>query len=204
MWAAIVRLWKQPKFAGGVIAQMFYVGAQIMCWTFVYQYAESIGIRNQDGVYYGMTATLVFLLGRWVCTALLKYISSANLLWYFSLGAIVMCLGTIFLPGMAGLYSLVGISFFMSLMFPTIYGIALEGQGEDAKFGAAFLVMAIVGGALMPPLQGKILDAGGDGYADVLFLGVPEVNISFFLPLLCFVVVGGYGFWIARGNFDNA
>ncbi len=80
----------------------------------------------------------------------------------------------------------------MSIMFPTIYGIALEGQGEDAKFGAAFLVMAIVGGALMPALQGLILDIGGIGYTDTLILGVPEVNFSFILPFLCFIVVAIY------------
>jgi len=99
---------------------------------------------------------------------------------------------TIFVPGMTGLYALVGISFFMSIMFPTIYGIALEGRGEDAKFGAAFLVMAIVGGALMPTLQGLILDLGGLGYTDVMILGVPEVNFSFILPLFCFAIVAIY------------
>ena len=77
-------------------------------------------------------------------------------------------------------------------MFPTIYGIALEGQGDDSKFGAAFLVMAIVGGALMPTLQGLILDLGGTGYTDVNILGVPEVNFSFILPLGCFVLVAIY------------
>ena len=90
---------------------------------------------------------------------------------------------------MVGLYSLVGVSFAMSLMFPTIYGIALEGLGEDSKFAAAFLVMAIVGGAIMPTLQGMILDLGGKGYTDLLILGVSEVNFSFTLPLACFLLV---------------
>ena len=79
--------------------------------------------------------------------------------------------------------------FAMSLMFPTIYGIALEGLGEDSKFAAAYLVMAIVGGAIMPTLQGMILDIGGTGYTDVKILGVPEVNFSFVLPLICFFLV---------------
>jgi FHS family L-fucose permease-like MFS transporter len=90
---------------------------------------------------------------------------------------------------MVGLYSLVGVSFAMSLMFPTIYGIALEGLGEDSKFAAAFLVMAIVGGAIMPTLQGMILDLGGKGYTDLLILGVSEVNFSFILPWACFLLV---------------
>lgn len=195
MGRAILRLWKQPRFAFGVLAQTCYVGAQIMCWTYVYQYAESIGIPNREGVYYGMTATIVFLLGRWVCTGLMRYLDSSRLMAYFAAGAVLACLGTIFLRGMPGLYSLVAISFFMSLMFPTIYGIALEGQGEDAKYGAAFLVMGIVGGALMPALQGLILDVGGPGYTDQRIMGVPEVNVSFALPMLCFVVVGAYAWW---------
>ena len=101
----------------------------------------------------------------------------------------MQCIQGIFLEGITGMYSLVGISFAMSLMFPTIYGIALEGLGEDSKFAAAFLVMAIVGGAIMPTLQGMILDLGGIGYTDVQILGVPEVNFSFVLPLICYLMV---------------
>jgi len=82
----------------------------------------------------------------------------------------------------------------MSLMFPTIYGIALEGMGDDAKYGAAFLVMAIVGGAIMPTAQGMILDIGGSGYTDTRIMGVSEVNFSFVLPMFCFVVVALYGY----------
>ncbi|MDO9552885.1 L-fucose:H+ symporter permease, partial [Rhodonellum sp.] len=188
------RLWTNPNFVEGVIAQMFYVGAQIMCWTYIYQYAEVLGIENADAVNYAYAALIVFLTGRWICTYLLRFISSGKLLYYFSILAMILVLGTMFIQGMAGLYCLVGVSFAMSLMFPTIYGIALEGLGEDAKYGAAFLVMAIVGGAIMPTLQGMILDIGGTGYADTFILGVPEVNFSFILPLLCFAVVGVFAF----------
>ncbi|MFC4222040.1 L-fucose:H+ symporter permease [Flagellimonas marina] len=190
---SIKRLFRSKKFIGGVIAQAFYVGAQIMCWTYLYQYAESIGIDNQSAVNYGIGALVVFLIGRWIGTVLLKYINSGKLMLYFSMGALLCTLTTIFVPGHVGLFALVGISFFMSIMFPTIYGMALEGQGEDAKFGSAFLVMAIVGGALMPTLQGLILDMGGKGYTDIKIFGVPEVNFSFMLPALCFMVTGYYG-----------
>ncbi|WP_100614167.1 L-fucose:H+ symporter permease [Confluentibacter citreus] len=200
---SIGRLFKSKKFVWGVIAQAFYVGAQIMCWTYLYQYAESIGIDNQSAVTYGIAALVIFLAGRWIGTALLKYINSGKLLFYFSIGALVCTVATIFIAGMIGLYALVGISFFMSIMFPTIYGIALEGQGEDAKFGAAFLVMAIVGGALMPTLQGLILDIGGIGYTDTLILGVPEVNFSFLLPAICFLVVGYYGMMVYKNIFKS-
>lgn len=199
--ASIKRLFSSNKFVWGVIAQAFYVGAQIMCWTYLYQYAESIGIDNQSAVTYGISALVIFLTGRWVGTALLKYINSGRLLYYFSIGALVCTLTTIFVTGMIGLYALVGISFFMSIMFPTIYGIALEGQGEDAKFGAAFLVMAIVGGALMPTLQGLILDLGGVGYTDIKILGVPEVNFSFVLPASCFLIIGYYGIMVYKKKF---
>jgi FHS family L-fucose permease-like MFS transporter len=183
------RLLKNRNFVEGTLAQMFYVGAQIMVWTYIYQYAEVLGISNAAAVNFGYAALLVFLAGRWICTLLLRFIQPSKLLSIFSLLAIIFTAGAIFLPGMAGLYSLVAISFAMSLMFPTIYGIALEGLGEDSKFAAAFLVMAIVGGAIMPTLQGMLLDLGGSNYDDMLILGVPEVNFSFILPLACFVMV---------------
>jgi FHS family L-fucose permease-like MFS transporter len=83
----------------------------------------------------------------------------------------------------------------MSLMFPTIYGIALRGMGDEAKLGSAGLVMAIVGGALMPPLQGWILDIGGSGFADIKLFGyISEVNLSFALPLICLIVVAIYSY----------
>lgn len=187
--ATMRRLVKNRNFVEGTFAQLVYVGAQIMIWTYIYQYAESLGISTYEAVNYAFASLAVFLLGRWVCTFLLRFIQPTTLLALFSLLAMGFTLGSIFLIGMAGLYSLVGISFAMSLMFPTIYGIALEGLGEDSKFAAAFLVMAIVGGAVMPTLQGMILDIGGIGYTDTLILGVPEINFSFFLPFLCFLCV---------------
>jgi FHS family L-fucose permease-like MFS transporter len=190
---SLKRLFKNKRFVEGVFAQMFYVGAQIMCWTYIYQYAETLGIDNQSAVSYAYLALGIFLVGRWVGTYLLKFFDSGQLLMYFAIGAMVFTLGAIFIQGMTGLYSLVCISLCMSVMFPTIYGIALTGVGEDAKYGAAFLVMAIVGGAIMPVLQGAMLDIGGLGYTDVRILGVPEVNFSFILPLLCFIVVAFYG-----------
>jgi FHS family L-fucose permease-like MFS transporter len=194
MRSSIKRIFKKERFIGGVIAQMFYVGAQIMCWTYIYQYAENLGINNSDAVNYAYAALGLFLLGRFLCTYLLKFVNSGKLLMLLSVGAIVFCLGTIFIEGMVGLYSLICVSFCMSLMFPTIYGVALNGLGDDAKPASAFLVMAIVGGALMPILQGYILDFGGVGYNDIRILGVPEVNFSFILPLICFFVVATYGY----------
>ena len=200
LWNSIKRICKEEAFVGGVIAQLFYVGAQIMCWTYIYQYAENLGIDNRSAVNYAYAALIIFLLGRFICVYLLKFIHSGKLLMILGFLAVCCCLGTIFIQGMGGLYALVLTSFCMSLMFPTIYGIALNGLGDDAKPASAFLVMAIVGGEFMPILQGMILDIGGQGYNDTLILGVPEVNFSFILPLICFGVVALFGYRSMKTN----
>ena len=129
----------------------------------------------------------MFLCSRFISTFLMKYVNSRMLLVIFGIGAMSCATGTILIEGIAGLYCLVGISAFMSLMFPTIYGIALENvDSRDTSLGAAFLVMAIVGGALMPPIQGSIIDMQE-------IMGHPAVNVSFVLPLLCFLFVTLYG-----------
>jgi FHS family L-fucose permease-like MFS transporter len=190
---------KNKKYVLGVLAQILYVGAQIMCWTYIYQYAEAIGMDSVTAGFYQMAAFFLFTVGRAVGTYLLRFMSSGKLLMYFAAFSILFTLCTIFVEGIIGLYGLVGISFFMSLMFPTIYGIALGDLTEEqAKVGSAGLVMAIVGGALMPKLQGIIIDAGGNGVADTKIAGVAEVNFSFVLPLLCFVYIAWYGLRIYK------
>jgi FHS family L-fucose permease-like MFS transporter len=192
-------LGKNSKYTSGVLAQVLYVGGQIMCWTYIYQYAEGIGMDSVIAGYYQMAAFVLFTVGRAIGTYLLRFISSGKLLMYFALFAMVCVFGTIFIQGMLGLYCLVGISFFMSLMFPTIYGIALGSLSEEqSKVGSAGLVMAIVGGALMPKLQGMIIDAGGNGVADTSIMGVSEVNFSFILPLGCFTYIAWYGFRVFK------
>ena len=181
---------KDRNYVLGLLAQILYVGAQIMCWTYIYQYAEGIGMDSVSAGYYQMVAFVLFTVGRAIGTYLLRFMNSGKLLMYFALFAMVFVLGTIFLNSTTGLYSLVGVSFCMSLMFPTIYGIALGNLTEEqSKVGSAGLVMAIVGGALLPKLQGNIIDIGGNGVSDILILGVSEVNFSFILPLLCFCLL---------------
>ena len=99
--------------------------------------------------------------------------------------------GVIMLQNVWGVYCLVAVSACMSLMFPTIYGIALEGLGDDAKFGAAGLIMAILGGSVMPAIQASIIDMHE-------VMGMPAVNVSFVLPLVCFVVISVYGYRTMR------
>lgn len=185
--ATLKRLWRNKLYREGVVAQVFYVAAQIMVWTFIIHYADNLGIDKATAQNYNILAMVLFLCGRFVSTFLMRWVNGRKLLVAFGVGAALCALGAILIVGMPGLYCLIGISLFMSLMFPTIYGTALEDVSlEDATLGAAFLVMAIVGGALMPPLQGMIIDCG-------TILGHPAVNVSYCLPFLCFVVVTWYG-----------
>ncbi|QCX37412.1 L-fucose:H+ symporter permease [Aureibaculum algae] len=185
---------KNKKYVFGVLAQIFHTGCLIMCWTYIYQYAEAIGINNVTAGYYQMAAFILFTIGRAIGTYLLRFISSGKLLMYFAIFGGLFTVGAIFIHGIVGLYSLVGISFFMSLMFPTIYGISLGDLTEEqTKVGSAGLIMAIVGGATLPKIQALIIDIGGNGVADTSILGVSEINFSFVLPLLSFIYIGWYG-----------
>ena len=140
------RLLKKPIYREGVVAQMFSVGAQIMCWTFIIQYAGSLGISKATAQNYNIVAMGIFLSSRFISTFLMKFINSKKLLMLFGIGGILSMLGVIFFENIIGLYFLVATSAFMSLMFPTIYGVALEDlEEEDISLGAAGLVMAIVG-----------------------------------------------------------
>ena len=180
-------LWHNKLYREGVLTQMFYVAAQIMTWTFIIQYADNLGINKATAQTYNIVAMGLFLCGRFIATALMKYVNTSRLLAIFAACAAMCAAGAILIVGKGGLYCLIGISAFMSLMFPTIYGIALENvDNHDAILGAAFLVEAIVGGAIMPPLQGMIIDKHE-------IFGHPAVNVSFILPLLCFVIVLCYG-----------
>jgi len=189
--ATFGRLLRNKGYVEGVFAQAFYVGAQIMCWTFIIHYATTnLGITPAQAQNYNIVAMVIFCCSRFICTFMLRFISPGRLLMILSVGGMATTLGAIFLSGLPGLYSLIGISACMSLMFPTIYGIALDGMGEDAKIASAGLIFAIVGGALMPPLQGRIIDLGGE--SGMLF-GLPSVNVSFVLPLVCFLFIAFYG-----------
>lgn len=192
----IKRLFNNKVYREGVVAQVFYVAAQIMCWTFIIQYADNLGINKEDAQMYNIFAMGMFLCSRFICTFLMKYVNSRVLLTIFAIGGMATSAGTILIVGKVGLYCLIATSAFMSLMFPTIYGIALENVSrKDSTLGAAFLVMAIVGGALMPPLQGRIIDM-----KEVFSL--PAVNFSFILPFICFFVISifGYRSYKSMGN----
>tara|TARA_B100001059_G_scaffold64548_1_gene60602 strand:- start:15861 stop:17153 length:1293 start_codon:yes stop_codon:yes gene_type:complete len=192
-------LLKNKSYIFGVISQLFYVGAQIMCWTYIYQYAEALDISSQKASNYQFIAFILFFFGRILGTYLLKTINAGSLLMLFASFSSLTILITILAQNILGLYSLVLTSFFMSVMFPTIYGIALQDLNENvSKIGAAGLVMAIVGGALMPKLQGNIIDIGGYAVNDIKILGVSEINFSFILPLICFIIVILFGKYTSK------
>lgn len=188
------RIFSLPHYREGVIAQFFYVGVQIMCWTFIIQYGTPIlmaeGMTEQAAEVmsqqYNIIAMVIFCCSRFICTYLLRYVNTGQLLMTLAIAGGALVCGVIFMHNIYGLYCLVGVSACMSLMFPTIYGIALTGLGDDAKFGAAGLIMSILGGSVLPPLQASIIDRGE-------LFGMPAVNVSFVLPFICFVVIAIYG-----------
>ncbi|MGN0189527.1 MAG: L-fucose:H+ symporter permease [Candidatus Cryptobacteroides sp.] len=192
--ASLKRIFSIRHYRTGVIAQFFYVGAQIMCWTFIIQYGTRVfmegGMSEQAAEVlsqkYNIIAMVIFCCSRFICTYLLKFINPGKLLSILAAIGIVCVCGVIGFRDIKGIYCLVAVSAAMSLMFPTIYALALKGLGDDAKFGAAGLVMAILGGSVLPPAQAAIIDKG-------IILGWPAVNISFILPLICFIVVCLYG-----------
>ena len=189
------RLLGRARFVEGVFAQLFYVGAQIMCWTFVIHYGmEQVGLSLSEAQGYNIIAMVIFLSSRFICTFLMRYLRPSVMLFAFAIGGIGFTMGAIYLEGQAGLISLVMVSACMSLMFPTIYGIALKGLTlEEAKLGSAFLIMSIVGGAVLTKLQGGLITDYG-------------VRTSFWLPVGCFVMIALYGLrcYLKHDNSHNA
>ena len=189
LWPAVKRLWGNKSYRNGVVAQFFYVGAQITCWTFIIQYgtrvfmAEGMGEQAAEVLSqrYNIVAMVLFCLMRFVNIYLMKYVKPDRLMAFFAALALLLLCGVIFVGGRVGMCCLVGVSACMSLMFPTIYGIALGDVREDTEVGSAGLIMAILGGSLLPAFQAMIIDS------DVTFM--PAVNLSFVVPAICFVVV---------------
>jgi FHS family L-fucose permease-like MFS transporter len=175
------RLMRNPHYRYGVIAQFFNIAAQVGTWSFTIQYAESVADRSPETAPWYLQASLIlFLISRFVMFVLLGYFRPTKLLAAMAGLGVVLALTGVFSPNMVGLIAVVCISLSLSLMFPTIYGVALQGLGDDTKFGAAGLVMAILGGALVSPVQGAIVDATGSQAS------------GFLVPAIGFAVVLGY------------
>ncbi|MBD8081449.1 L-fucose:H+ symporter permease [Chryseobacterium caseinilyticum] len=162
----------------GVLAQFFYIGAQIYIFSFLLVFAEdAIDMKGQEAKYYAGVAGFLFMVGRFAGTFLMKYVSPQKLLRVYSVISIALTVWVIFGSGISTLYALVGLTFFMSIMFPTIFALGIEGAGSDTKPASSLLIMSIVGGAIIPPVASKITDISGN------------IHFSYAVPLLCFVIV---------------
>lgn len=179
---------RHRNYLWGVIAQFFYVGAQICVWSYTIRYVmQEIHIQEGSAAIYYSYALYLFVGMRFVCTFLMKYISPNMLLVAMSVLAILFCLPVMFVGGMIGVICLVSISGCMSLMFPTIYGIASEGLGEKMKIGGSGLIMAILGGALITAVMGFVSDK-------------TSIQFSYIVPAICFIVTAYFGLMTEKGT----
>ena len=185
------RLLKNKNYVMGVAAQFFYVGAQIGVWSFTIRYA--MGALNLEHIVlpagktpeqiaatYYIASLILFASSRFIFTFLMKFFKPSSLLAFAAVMSIISSLVVIFGSGMVGVIALVSISGFMSLMFPTIFGQAVYGLGDDTKIGGSGLIMAILGGAVVTFFQGRVSDLTGN------------INYSYIIPLICFVIITYY------------
>lgn len=180
--ATFKRLLKMPHYLWAVVAQFFYVGAQIGVWSFTIRYVmQELHLNEDQASSYYMASLVLFAVSRFVFTALMKFISPRVLLMITALVATLCTLVVIYGNGLLSVYALIIISGCMSLMFPTIYGLGVFGLKGDTKIGGSGLIMAILGGAVLPAIQGHISD-------------LYNVNMAFFIPLICFIVIVIYAF----------
>lgn len=189
--ATFRRLARNKRYIWGVVAQFFYVGAQIGAWSFTIRLVmKELGVVEAEAATIYLVSIIGFCLSRFVYTWLMEWIAPGQLLAMGSVLSAVSAIMVVLCSGWLAVGSLVLVSVFMSLMFPTIYGIALGSVSEsdhsdDTKIGASGLIMAILGGALLTPLQGIVSDAAG-------------INMSYLVPLSCFVVVLCYAFYTIK------
>lgn len=233
--ATFARLRKNKNYIWGVVAQFFYVGAQIAVWSFIIRYvmqqlnfdaiiaglganpstesiiqalrgveplagafynlSEWIGLdallprtAEQAGATYYIMSLILFVLGRFICTFLMKWIRPVNLLSFLAVLAIICSVTAIYASGFVGVYALMGISGCMSLMFPTIYGLGVRGLGDDTKIGGSGMVMAIAGAALLTQIQGILSDQSG------------SIKFAYWVPAVAFAIIAYYSFTIARNK----
>ncbi|WP_300435540.1 L-fucose:H+ symporter permease [Christiangramia sp.] len=175
------RLLKNRNYRWSVIAQFFYMGAQIGVWSYTIRYVmQELQLNEDESSTYYLASLILFAVSRFIFTALMKFFSPRNLLMISAIGGGICTLLVIYGNGYTGVIALVAISGFMSLMFPTIYGLGMSRLGQDTKIGGSGLIMAILGGAVLTAVQGQVSDLTG------------SVNLSFYIPFFCFLVVAIY------------
>lgn len=178
------RLIQIRHYRWGIMAQFFYVGAQIGVWSFTIRYVmQELNIVEDEAATYYMAALVLFTVSRFVSTWIMKYMTPSFLLTLLSTLAMIFLLFVIFTGGYVGVYALIGISGCMSLMFPTIFGLSIRGLGDDTKIGGSGLIMAILGGAVLTSVQGQVSDITG------------SINLAYFVPFLCFLFIAFYAYF---------
>ena len=190
-----IEIIKVKNYREAVLAEFFYVGAQVCCWAYIIQYGMRIFMIGGVGETaaemmsqkYNIMAIAMFAVFRLLCTFVLKYVNCEQLLSVMAIIAVTLTMGAILFTNHNGLYCLIGVSACMSLMFPTINGIGLRGMNRNVKLASAGFTMAVFGGAVFPFLQAAIIDS------HITYLGLPATNLSFVVPMICFVVVAVFG-----------
>jgi FHS family L-fucose permease-like MFS transporter len=174
-------IWQQKKLMFGVVAQFFYVGAQVGISSFFIRFAyQTAAIQEKQAAYFLSLALFGFMAGRFIGTFLMKYIAPRNLLVLYSLANVALLIVAVNTSGMFPVYALIGVQFFMSIMFPTIFSLSIEGLGKHTKLGSSLLVMAIAGGAVLPVIMGKVSD-------------LYSIQVAYLVPAACFLVILAFG-----------
>ncbi|MBB5622648.1 FHS family L-fucose permease-like MFS transporter [Pedobacter cryoconitis] len=170
-------LLKEKNLMLGVTAQFFYVGAQVCVASFFIRFSAQVaGIAEKSAALYLSGALLGFMAGRFIGTFLMQYISPSKLLAIYSVINIALIFAAVTTTGMTAVYALLGVEFFMSIMFPTIFSLSIRGLGSRMKEGSSLVIMAIVGGAVFPVIMGKVSD-------------MTNIHTAYIVPAACFAVV---------------
>jgi FHS family L-fucose permease-like MFS transporter len=177
-------LLKHRHFLTGVLAQFFYVGAQVGTWSYFIQYAQDYtGLPEKSAGYFLSGTLIAFLIGRFSATFIMKYIKPGKLMGLYAVANIILISIAVIYPGWVGVWSIFLSSFFMSLMFPTIFALGIKGLGPNTKIAGSMIVMAIIGGGVLTPLMGLI--------------AVNSMALAMLVPLGCYCFITVYAFWLS-------
>jgi FHS family L-fucose permease-like MFS transporter len=179
---SLLKTFRHKHLSWAVIAQFFYIGAQVSVFSLFILYATQVAnITEVQAADYLGIGGLAFLIGRFLGTALMKFIAPNKLLTAYAILSTALCLVAIYAKDTTAIYALIGICFFMSIMFPTIFSLGIKNLGADTEMASSLIVMSIVGGAILPRIFGLISDATGN------------IQMGYLVPLVCFMVVAYFG-----------
>jgi FHS family L-fucose permease-like MFS transporter len=191
---SLSRLWRNPRFTFGVLAQFLYVGAQVGVWSFTIRLAMQMGGMNERSAsWFLLTTFAAYFVGKMIANLLMRKMHPAKVLALYGVLTIVLLAYTILVPNISAVYAAVGVSIFLGPCWPTIYGLTIDGLGEDTGVGGSLLVMSIVGGGVIPIFQGLLSDASNG-----------NMQIAYSVPLLCFVVIVAYAVKCLRSSPQQA